>query len=311
MFLPLFLLVSGTQWLQSHASCSPSPGKDQMFCKDASGRPESDPFMCCGFACKGGKSACNAFCCWSGSDYSAPAPSYYTPSPTPTPYPSRTYRETRRPSSGGLGIGPMILLCCIGGGLCCCGGLYLIGGPTSSTKPNVVVPQPPKQPLLTNQVVPEKWVFPEEWPTAPPTESASNQDMTGVNFGPGKYTLTVLAAMDLPNTDAMGKSDPYCTVTMGGTKLFSTPSRSGTLNPSWGTTKQIHWDGMNDLIFTILDSDLFTKDDWMAQYILTKDEIPQGVSGTFPLQVQEKFAHLPAKPLITFSIKPGGTGWFS
>mmetsp|Transcript_108775 Transcript_108775/g.198075 ORF Transcript_108775/g.198075 Transcript_108775/m.198075 type:complete len:132 (+) Transcript_108775:75-470(+) len=119
-----------------------------------------------------------------------------------------------------------------------------------------------------------------------------------------RYTVTILGAMDLPNLDGpFDKSDPYCRVTMGGTELFKTPTKNNTLNPTWGTTQVITWDGINDLIFTIMDSDFFTKDDWMGQYILPKDQIPKGAKGSFPVQVHQRFAKRGMEPQITLKVE--------
>mmetsp|Transcript_121476 Transcript_121476/g.234303 ORF Transcript_121476/g.234303 Transcript_121476/m.234303 type:complete len:135 (+) Transcript_121476:81-485(+) len=121
----------------------------------------------------------------------------------------------------------------------------------------------------------------------------------------GTYTLTLIGAMDLPNTDGgMGKSDPYCKVTMGASEVMKTKSVRNNLNPAWGMTKVIQWDGLNDIIFTVMDSDFFTKDDFMAQFILPKSQIHQGLMGTFPMQVPPKFAGR-FSPQITIRIAVG------
>mmetsp|Transcript_58765 Transcript_58765/g.102328 ORF Transcript_58765/g.102328 Transcript_58765/m.102328 type:complete len:135 (-) Transcript_58765:29-433(-) len=124
----------------------------------------------------------------------------------------------------------------------------------------------------------------------------------------GTYTITLMGAMDLPNTDGgMGKSDPYCKVTMGAQQLMKTKTVKNNLNPTWGLTKVIQWDGLNDIIFTVMDSDFFTKDDFMAQFVLTKDQIPQGCRGTFPMQTPPQFKGT-CTPQITFKVEIGAEG---
>mmetsp|Transcript_45143 Transcript_45143/g.84475 ORF Transcript_45143/g.84475 Transcript_45143/m.84475 type:complete len:546 (+) Transcript_45143:120-1757(+) len=143
-------------------------------------------------------------------------------------------------------------------------------------------------------------------PAAAPSPGVSSpMPLMGV---PGKYEVTILGAMDLPNTDGgMGKSDPYCKVSMGGAVLFSTGSQTNNLNPTWGTKKAINWDGMNDIIFTIMDKDLFTRDDFMAQYVLPKEKVPQGISGSFTLEVPPQHRTPGMKePQITLMVSPAG-----
>mmetsp|Transcript_63638 Transcript_63638/g.110915 ORF Transcript_63638/g.110915 Transcript_63638/m.110915 type:complete len:134 (-) Transcript_63638:86-487(-) len=124
----------------------------------------------------------------------------------------------------------------------------------------------------------------------------------------GTYTLTLIGAMDLPNTDGgMGKSDPYCKVTMGASEVMKTKSVRNNLNPAWGMTKVIQWDGLNDIIFTVMDSDFFTKDDFMCQFILPKTQIPQGTQGTFPMQLSPKFRGT-CTPQITIKLAIGAEG---
>lgn len=121
----------------------------------------------------------------------------------------------------------------------------------------------------------------------------------------GALEITLIGAMDLPNTDGgMGKSDPYCKVTMGGVELMRTKTVNNDLNPSWGMTKVVQWDGLNDIIFTVMDSDFFTKDDFMAQFILPKSKVCQGLMGTFPMQVPPNLAGR-CSPQITIRIAVG------
>mmetsp|Transcript_109650 Transcript_109650/g.189714 ORF Transcript_109650/g.189714 Transcript_109650/m.189714 type:complete len:490 (+) Transcript_109650:3-1472(+) len=61
---------------------------------------------------------------------------------------------------------------------------------------------------------------------------------------------------------------------------------------------------MNDIMFTIMDKDLFTKDDFMAQYVLPKENVPQGISGDFALTVNPQFVTPGMKePQITLMVR--------
>lgn len=123
---------------------------------------------------------------------------------------------------------------------------------------------------------------------------------------PARLEVTVLGAIDLPNVESMGgKNDPYCKVVMGGEKVFKTSVDKNTIDPAWGETGQFEWDGFNDLIFIIMDDDFFTKDDFIAQYIVPKEKLMQGVKGSYPLQVMPKYyvAGL-NQAQITFKVGP-------
>jgi hypothetical protein len=160
------------------------------------------------------------------------------------------------------------------------------------------------------QPVPQHYTTPTPAP-APhvPPPHHQQQPLVSAPVQAGKLTVSVLAAMDLPNTDSFGKSDPYVRVAMGGQILFNTHSVSNNLNPTWSYSKVINWDGFNDLIFSVFDKDLITKDDWMGQFVLTKDQIARGgVNNTFPLQVKDvhKKGGLSAAT-ITIKVEAGGT----
>lgn len=182
----------------------------------------------------------------------------------------------------------------------------LIGAPTVVKPVQVQVQEQPSydQPPL---VPPGTGIKPIQSFKEQPSPGQEPQAFHGVAL-PGKYTVAVLAAMNLPNTDAMDKSDPYCKVSMGSTELFRTPSKRNKLNPTWGTMRVIDWDGMNDLMFSIYDKDFFTKDDFMAQYQLPKEKIVQSIQGQFPLTVAPQFASkVPPgfQPVIVLSVVPG------
>lgn len=102
--------------------------------------------------------------------------------------------------------------------------------------------------------------------------------------------LHLFGASDLPNMDGFfGKSDPYCIVTMAAEKIMTTKVLSGQLNPMWNKSTTFQWDGMNDIIFTIKDSDFFTADDWIAQYIMSKEDALQGFNGMKKLTINPKY----------------------
>jgi hypothetical protein len=144
-------------------------------------------------------------------------------------------------------------------------------------------------------------------PTPQPIQPMPSPDQTGA---PGQYTVTIIGAFDLPNLDAGpgGKSDPYVRVTMGSEQVLRTNTVSNNLNPSWGYVKTINWDGINDLVFAVFDSDLFTKDDWMGQLVLPAAKLPNGVNDTFPLQVHQKYQKSGmSTPTITVKVERGAT----
>mmetsp|Transcript_37378 Transcript_37378/g.103941 ORF Transcript_37378/g.103941 Transcript_37378/m.103941 type:complete len:133 (-) Transcript_37378:74-472(-) len=104
-----------------------------------------------------------------------------------------------------------------------------------------------------------------------------------------RIQVFVVSAMDLPNTDVLSKTDAYCRVTMGGTEVLKTKVVNNNLNPVWDAKKFVQWDGINDLIFSIWDSDTFTSDDWVGQYILTKSHVQNGYKGTVPLNMGKRY----------------------
>uniref|UniRef100_A0A7S1LNZ3 C2 domain-containing protein n=1 Tax=Alexandrium catenella TaxID=2925 RepID=A0A7S1LNZ3_ALECA len=122
--------------------------------------------------------------------------------------------------------------------------------------------------------------------------------------------IQIVNGMDLPNMDGLDKTDGYVKVTMGGTEVMKTKVINNNLNPVWNATATVKWDGINDLIFTVWDSDLFTRDDWIGQYILSKGHIRAGFKGTVPLNVGKKVKKGSASthPSIQIKVAPPDSG---
>eukprot|EP00415_Alexandrium_ostenfeldii_P000475 UN0475 len=105
--------------------------------------------------------------------------------------------------------------------------------------------------------------------------------------------------------DFLDKTDAYVKVTMGGKEVMKTKVIDNNLSPVWDAKAAVHWDGINDLIFTVMDSDLFTSDDCVGQYVLTKGHIRQGFKGTVPLDVSKRFKGGVKQPSLTIRVVPG------
>eukprot|EP00408_Alexandrium_pacificum_P013729 CAMPEP_0171236122 /NCGR_PEP_ID=MMETSP0790-20130122/42291_1 /TAXON_ID=2925 /ORGANISM="Alexandrium catenella, Strain OF101" /LENGTH=124 /DNA_ID=CAMNT_0011702439 /DNA_START=90 /DNA_END=461 /DNA_ORIENTATION=+ len=116
------------------------------------------------------------------------------------------------------------------------------------------------------------------------------------------HQVHVVNGMDLPNMDFLDKTDAYVKVSMGGTEVLKTKVIDNNLNPVWNERASFKWDGINDLIFTVWDSDLLTADDWVGQYVLHKGYIKAGFKGTVPLNVGGKFKKGTKQPTITIRL---------
>ena len=71
----------------------------------------------------------------------------------------------------------------------------------------------------------------EEFFNSNNSESSSNNNASNP-LGPGKLTIEVISASDLPSADIQGSSDPYCKIKCGSFKQ-QTKAIQNDLNPVW------------------------------------------------------------------------------
>mmetsp|Transcript_2180 Transcript_2180/g.3842 ORF Transcript_2180/g.3842 Transcript_2180/m.3842 type:complete len:160 (-) Transcript_2180:1257-1736(-) len=89
----------------------------------------------------------------------------------------------------------------------------------------------------------------------------------------GVVEVKIVSAYGVINTDAKGKSDPYCVLHLGSHQLTKTSVEKDTLSPVWNHLYTFVLCGSisnsEKLLFEVYDKDRFTKDDFMG-----KIEIP-------------------------------------
>lgn len=117
----------------------------------------------------------------------------------------------------------------------------------------------------------------------------------GVALGTrGDLCVEVLSAENLYNSDVIGKSDPYCVVTVVSEgKVHGKPSKSGvkenTLNPTWNETFEFkNVENGSRAVVEIRDKDTFGSDDVLGTTILRLDGMFEKAKSVPESQVTEE-----------------------
>eukprot|EP00928_Gymnodinium_smaydae_P074695 TRINITY_DN57720_c0_g1_i1.p2 TRINITY_DN57720_c0_g1~~TRINITY_DN57720_c0_g1_i1.p2 ORF type:complete len:188 (-),score=45.06 TRINITY_DN57720_c0_g1_i1:218-745(-) len=122
--------------------------------------------------------------------------------------------------------------------------------------------------------------------------------------------ITVTRAIDLKETDVFDKSDPYCLCDVLGAvrTTFQTEVVKNDLHPVWNHVQEVEWDGQGDIVFKVMDKDLFTSDDLIGHATLPAEVVAKGFDGQLTLERPEKrvgFISRSATNLLsTFGINP-------
>ncbi|KAK3098160.1 hypothetical protein FSP39_016770 [Pinctada imbricata] len=84
--------------------------------------------------------------------------------------------------------------------------------------------------------------------------------------GVGRLLVVIVEGRDLQPSDANGKSDPYCEVSMGAQE-HKTPVINSTLNPKWNKSMQFTIKDVEQdvLCITVYDRDLFSPNDFLGR----------------------------------------------
>jgi len=99
----------------------------------------------------------------------------------------------------------------------------------------------------------------------------------------GKIHLIVKEARQLMDKDLIAKSDPYCIIKCGPTKVQTTMKKNN-LNPLWKEAFDLEWHGEEILTVECWDHNKFTKHDFLGQAvislydILTNEKFDQGLT---------------------------------
>lgn len=120
-------------------------------------------------------------------------------------------------------------------------------------------------------------------------------------------SITVHSARGLPDTDTIGKADPYVVVKVGNNKekRTSVQKNSGS-NPHWNET--LRFDGISNddkiIKFIVMDKDLVGSDDLMgsAEYQFTS----LGAGGTFTGELPLSFKSGQHKSFLKVTISSQG-----
>jgi hypothetical protein len=106
----------------------------------------------------------------------------------------------------------------------------------------------------------------------------------------GMLEITILKAEGLPNSDLIGKSDPYCEVSIREGRVVRTRTIDNNLNPTWDQTFSLLVDdpGSQSLTLVVKDDDLGFEDDVLGAVELPLDEAEFIIKPreTIPLKLQ-------------------------
>ncbi|XP_035824679.1 E3 ubiquitin-protein ligase RSP5 [Aplysia californica] len=110
---------------------------------------------------------------------------------------------------------------------------------------------------------------------SPGRRSTTNAYLEGLLSDKVIVQLTLLQGKDLVAMDRNGYSDPFCTVSVGGKKVFTTAVKKKTLFPKWNetVTTELSKD-CKDMIIDVYDKDMISND-FMGKLALTVEQLKE------------------------------------
>jgi len=106
----------------------------------------------------------------------------------------------------------------------------------------------------------------------------------GPELAPITFSVSVLSAKDLRNTDLIGKSDPYVKCKLGDRELFQTKVVWNEPNPTWDHGPEVvRLEQERELTFEVYDKDLFQQGDLLGRAVLERQRCAAGFYGDLDL----------------------------